>query len=150
MSSAITTSLESVGADSSYEHFTFVLLAEQAFEITPPPVQGYFIMFAKCLFQKRSDPVYMKLLWSATFDCPETSFFTKRLMKAGSPEYQIQKFMTDLMFMFDTLSEKTVDEHQQQCMAAYLGNMKLVGRNWGLMAVKLGRAARKQRMMREL
>lgn len=150
MSSAITTSLESVGADSSKKHFTFVMLAEQAFKITPPSVQGNFIMFAKCLFQKRGDPVYMKLLWSATFDCPETSFFAKKLMKAGSTEDQIQMFMIDLMFMFDTLSEKPVDEHQQRCLGGYLGSMKLMGRNWGLMAAKLGRAARKQCMMREL
>ena len=103
----INASLASAGVDVTGTDYSFAVLADMTCNILPEPHQEGFIMFAKCLFQKRGDPVYMDKLLQLTFDCPEQSFFVKRMAAAGCSQADVDTFLFHMKQMFNTLRKRS-------------------------------------------
>ena len=101
MTNSVAQSLDSVKADVGY-----ILMAEMAAVNLPESLHGNFIQYAKCLYVKRGDAEYVRLLKDATFSRTRVSFFPKKMKEAGVGQVQIDLFMSWVQDMFDELPVK--------------------------------------------
>ena len=97
--------LEPVGASIYGDDYKFVMNVEHAMGYMPESLHTSFLQFAKCLFEKRHDSVYVRQLKDATFRRGGVGFFPRKMKEAGIHQPLIETSMMYVKLMFVNITE---------------------------------------------